>query len=99
MNDECKSIAALARLAVEMPVGDSEGEIAFFINTRKSGYSSLGRPAANTGGQAVVTETRVPIGKLDSLISSSDIDVVKIDVEGAEPEFDGIAQCSSMHPE
>jgi len=67
----------------ECAVGDSEGEASFFINTRQSGYSSLGRPPANAGDQSIV-EIRVPIKTLDNLISSSDVDVMKIDVEGAE---------------
>lgn len=67
----------------ECAVGDSEGDISFFINTRQSGYSSLGRSPANASDQSI-TEIRVQIKKLDSLISSNDIDVVKIDVEGAE---------------
>jgi FkbM family methyltransferase len=64
-------------------VGEWEGDASFFINTRRSGYSSLGRPPADPSDRSV-TEIRVPIRKLDSLISSDDVDVVKIDVEGAE---------------
>jgi len=67
----------------ECAVGDSEGEISFFINTRQSGYSSLGRPPTSSGDQSIA-EIKVPIKRLDSLISSSDVDVVKIDTEGSE---------------
>lgn len=63
--------------------GDWEGDISFFINSRQSGYSSLGRPATNESDQSI-SEIRVPIKKLDSLISLNDVDVIKIDVEGAE---------------
>lgn len=61
-------------------LGDSEGEIVLFENTKHSGYSSLGRPA-NT---ADTIEIKVPIRRLDTLVSSNNIDVIKIDVEGAE---------------
>ena len=67
----------------ECAVGESEGNISFFINTKQSGYSSLGRPPVNTSNQ-YITEISVPIKQLDNLISSNDIDVIKIDVEGAE---------------
>src|SRR5262245_4160979 len=62
-------------------VGDSDGEIAFFVNTKQSGYSSLGKPAAHSGE---TIEIKVAMKQLDNLISSKDIDVIKIDVEGAE---------------
>jgi len=61
-------------------LGESNGEIAFFVNTRHSAYSSLGRLA----GTVETMEIKVPLRTLDSLISSDDIDVIKIDVEGAE---------------
>jgi FkbM family methyltransferase len=61
-------------------LGDADGQIAFFVNTKQSGYSSLGRPAQFAG----TVEIKVPLKKLDSLISSDEIDVIKIDVEGAE---------------
>ena len=61
-------------------VGDAEGEISFFVNTKHSGYSSLGRPVRS----ADTFELKVPLRKLDGLISSDEIDVIKIDVEGAE---------------
>jgi FkbM family methyltransferase len=61
-------------------VGESNGEIAFFINIKRPGYSSLRRSARD----AEIVEITVPLRTLDSLISTSDIDVIKIDVEGAE---------------
>ena len=64
-------------------VGDCVGDISFFINTRQSGYSSLGRPKADGNGNFIV-EIRVPINKMDNLITSKEVDVIKIDVEGAE---------------
>jgi FkbM family methyltransferase len=61
-------------------VGESDGEIAFFINKKQSGYSSIVRPT----NCAEAFEMTVPLKKLDSLISSNNIDIIKIDVEGAE---------------
>jgi FkbM family methyltransferase len=63
-------------------VGESSGEAAFFVNSEYSGYSSLGRPA-NTAGKSI-TEIRVPVRRLDDLLTSADVDAIKIDVEGAE---------------
>jgi FkbM family methyltransferase len=61
-------------------LGEAEGEVTFFVNTKHSGYSSLRKPerAADT------VEIKVPLRKLDGLIPSDEIDVIKIDVEGAE---------------
>ena len=64
-------------------VGDQEGEVSFFINTRQSGYSSLGQPAG-AGKDDGIQEVRVPIRRLDNLVKAEGIDVIKIDVEGAE---------------
>jgi FkbM family methyltransferase len=61
-------------------LGDSEGEVPFFVNVRQSGYSSLVR-LPNTEDTVV---TKVPMKRLDALIASHEIDVIKIDVEGAE---------------
>jgi FkbM family methyltransferase len=61
-------------------LGDAEEEVPFFVNTKQSGYSSLGRPP-NFEDVKII---KVPKKRLDALISSDDIDVIKIDVEGAE---------------
>lgn len=61
--------------------GDSEGEVTFFVNTRQSGYSSLGKPG---GVGDAITPILVSMKTLDSLIDATDVDVIKIDVEGAE---------------
>jgi len=67
----------------ECAVGESnDGEITFYVNTKKSGYSSLGKPSKNNASDTV--EIKVLIKKLDSLVTSDDVDVIKIDVEGAE---------------
>lgn len=63
-------------------VGDVTGEISFFIDIKRSGYSSLVRPTDIDGTSKV--EITVPIEKLDNLVTASDVDVIKIDVEGAE---------------
>ena len=69
-------------------VGDEEGEVSFFIHTRQSGYSSLGRPTPGDGSgdgrDEGIQEIRVPIRRLDDLVAPEGIDVIKIDVEGAE---------------
>ncbi len=79
----------------ECAAGEQEGELPFFVYTKRSGYSSLGRPAQTEGEQ--IEEIRVPVKRLDDLVLSggdpetsngsvaqSKIDVIKIDVEGAE---------------
>ncbi|MGE5469642.1 MAG: FkbM family methyltransferase [Bacteroidota bacterium] len=66
----------------EYAAGESEGEISFYINTIKSGYSSLGKPAEEH--KSNIREITVSLARLDNLVSSNDIDVIKIDVEGAE---------------
>ncbi|MEL7034866.1 MAG: FkbM family methyltransferase [Cyanobacteria bacterium J06592_8] len=63
-------------------VGDQEGETSFFINTKQSGYSSLIK--STNSATSWIKEIQVPINKLDELVLSNDVDVIKIDVEGAE---------------
>ena len=60
-------------------IGDREGTVAFFIDTARSGYSSLGKPPCSS-----VREIRVPIRRLDDLVTTDAVDVIKIDVEGSE---------------
>lgn len=66
----------------ECALGSQEGEVAFFVNTKETGYSSVLRPANERASN--ITEIKVPMKKLDSLVSSRDVDVIKIDAEGAE---------------
>jgi FkbM family methyltransferase len=61
-------------------LGESDGEITFYVNIKRSAYSSLAKPANDLN----TVEINVPLRKLDSIIASDDIDVLKIDVEGAE---------------
>lgn len=57
---------------------DRAGEVSFFIDNAQSGYSSL------AGGQDNVTEIVVPGARMDDIVTTDDVDVIKIDVEGAE---------------
>lgn len=61
-------------------VGEEDGELPFFIDTEQSGFSSLYPSKENSQ----LKEIRVPIRKLDDLIGPHAVDVMKIDVEGAE---------------
>ncbi len=65
----------------ECAVGERGGiEVAFFVNDLKSGYSSLARPT----GAKRLREIKVPLRTLDSVLTGHDVDVLKIDIEGAE---------------
>lgn len=63
-------------------VGDASGEISFFIDEKRSGYSSLDPVLASRSPS--VREITVPISTLDSLVPPTGVDLIKIDVEGAE---------------
>lgn len=63
--------------------GESEAEAVFFINTKQSGFSSLIAPNKNVKVEDI-HEIRVPVKRLDSLLSPDAIDAIKIDVEGYE---------------
>jgi FkbM family methyltransferase len=65
----------------ERAVSDSTGEVSFYIDTRQSGYSSLAKPGADETSKLQIT---VQMERLDALVKSTDVDAVKIDVEGAE---------------
>jgi FkbM family methyltransferase len=61
-------------------LGETDGEAKFFVDTRRPGYSSLAR-----GDNPDVVEISVPMHRLDSIVpETAAVDVVKIDVEGAE---------------
>jgi FkbM family methyltransferase len=66
----------------ECALGESDGEATFYENTKRSGYSSLIRP--HNVNALDYRAIEVTIKKLDTLIISDAIDVMKIDVEGAE---------------
>lgn len=58
-------------------VSDRVGEVSFFINKKLTGYSSLNK-TKNT------KEISVEMNMVDNLIDRGDVDVIKIDIEGAE---------------
>src|SRR4030095_7798724 len=63
-------------------VGESQGEVKFFIDLKRPGFSSL---AEIKGSKGAVIEITVMMRRLDDIIAdSANVDVVKIDVEGAE---------------
>lgn len=64
----------------ECALGEADGESSFFVNTKQSAYSSLLKPRHNEGVEII----SVAVKRLDGLISANDIDLIKIDVEGAE---------------
>ena len=63
-------------------VGEASAEAIFYINRTQSGYSSLLSPDKNS--KDLIEEIKVTIQKLDNLITVDNVDVIKIDVEGAE---------------
>jgi len=63
-------------------VGASEGEVSFFVDLKQSGYSSLGHRADDA--RPGIAQITVPMRCLNNLVTASDVDVIKIDVEGAE---------------
>jgi FkbM family methyltransferase len=66
----------------QVALGNSEGDVRFYIDTKQSGYSSLSRPADREAD--TILEITVPMTRLDKLVDSNAIDAIKIDVEGAE---------------
>ncbi len=65
----------------ECAASEAEGETRFFVDVARSGYSSL---AAGHRKGAEIREIQVVMRRLDDLIADMPIDVIKIDVEGAE---------------
>lgn len=63
-------------------MGEVIGEVSFYVNRKLSGYSSLTAPTNKLDTN--VFEIKVPIKTLDTLVIANDVDVIKIDVEGAE---------------
>lgn len=62
-------------------VSDYDGEIDFYINKKLSGYSSIISPNSDNKDYE---KLKIKANKLDNLIDNEKIDVIKIDVEGAE---------------
>lgn len=63
-------------------VGEYSGNVSFFVNETRSGFSSLQRP--NERNQDKIVEITVPIKRLDDIVAPDNVDTIKIDVEGAE---------------
>lgn len=64
---------------VQTALSDAEGEVVFYENLDKPGFSSLGARAGRT------RELRVPCTTLDAVLKDrTQIDFIKIDVEGFE---------------
>jgi len=61
----------------ECAVSDSTGLTRFFIDQKLSGYSSLNKMKNSR-------ETTVEMNLVDNLVDRNDVDVIKIDIEGAE---------------
>lgn len=65
-----------------LALGEAAGEARFFVAESQSGYSSL--DATLSERAANVRAITVPVERLDALVAAEGVDVVKIDVEGAE---------------
>ena len=63
-------------------LGNKTGEVSFYVNEKESGYSSLLAPKNNSEDH--IKKITVPLKKLDELQNFQNVDVIKIDVEGAE---------------
>jgi len=63
-------------------LGEADGEVTFFVDSRRPGYSSLAKRQHSDND---IREISVPMRRLDDIISTSaKVEVIKIDVEGAE---------------
>jgi FkbM family methyltransferase len=63
-------------------LGESQGEASFFVDLKQSGYSSLGH--RNLDDTTNIVKVSVQVQRLDEIVKASNVDVIKIDVEGAE---------------
>ena len=79
--------AALAKRLRDVEVhacalGEKEGEATFFVDAKRPGYSSLSQGPRSSRD---VREISVPMRRLDDILEETvQIEVIKIDVEGAE---------------
>ena len=62
----------------ECALADAQGVATFYVDARHSACSSLARTAGE------VREIKVRLQTLDAIVDADDVDVLKIDVEGAE---------------
>lgn len=63
-------------------LSDAEGGASFFMHNKRSGRSSLTPPSK--AADPDVTEIKVQLKRLDDVVAYRGVDVIKIDVEGAE---------------
>lgn len=67
---------------LECAAGEENTRISFFVDKQQSGYSTLGKRTDVASDRQ--EEIRVDLKRLDDLIGQEPVDVMKIDVEGAE---------------
>ncbi|GLP98264.1 hypothetical protein GCM10007891_01180 [Methylophaga thalassica] len=74
-------------------VSDAAGKAKFYVNEKLSGYSSL-----NKSNDTV--EIDVDVSTIDTLIDDRNVDVIKIDIEGAELGAlkGGVKLINKLHP-
>lgn len=65
---------------LECAVGEAEGTADFFVYDAQSGYNSLTKQQGTAGARKITVAVR----RLDDIFAGGPIDLVKIDVEGAE---------------
>lgn len=68
---------------VETALGETTGQSKFYVNLKKTGFSSLvplGTPTANQE----TCEISVKMSRLDDVVNDNDVGLIKIDVEGGE---------------
>ena len=63
----------------DVALGEDEGHVEFFRNPTATGYNSIA-PSNKPGIEAIL----VPIARLDDLLPEASVDVIKMDIEGAE---------------
>jgi FkbM family methyltransferase len=67
-----------------MALGEEVGEVSFFINQTRTGYSSL-VPTYQDPNVDQIEEIKVPCDRLDNIVPEGrKVDLIKIDVEGFE---------------
>ncbi|MEM9739562.1 MAG: FkbM family methyltransferase [Pseudomonadota bacterium] len=67
------------RLTVfDLAVGDAEGVASFYLDAKASGYNSL------VPGRSGTRKVSVRVSSIDALLPNQPVDVMKVDVEGAE---------------
>lgn len=63
----------------DVAVGEKKGTATFFRNLKASGYDSL-----LPSNEGEMRQIEVPVAALDDLLPETTVDVIKIDIEGAE---------------